>query len=61
MSKNPLIDQEFTIAVGDTMQDILKFLKEKDYNVFVAIAALEMIKQNLITETVKKIRVEKIQ
>lgn len=59
MSKNPLIDQEFTIAVGDTMQDIVKFLKEKDYNIFVTIAALEMIKQSLITETVKKIRVEK--
>lgn len=60
MSTNPLIDQEFTIAIGDTMEDIVKFLKKKDYNVFVAIAALEIAKQNLITETVKKFRVEKI-
>lgn len=59
MGKNPLIDQEFTIAVGDAMKDILEFLKEKDYNVFVTVAALEIIKQNLIIETVKKFRVER--
>lgn len=58
MGKNPLIDQEFTIAVGDAMKDILEFLKEKDYNVFITVAALEIIKQNLIIETVKKFRVE---
>lgn len=56
MGINPIIDQEFTIAVGDTMREITEFLKVKDYNVFVAITALEMIKQNLITGTVKHIQ-----
>lgn len=31
MGKNPLVEQEFTIAVGDTMKDIVEFLKVKDY------------------------------
>lgn len=56
MGVNPLVDQEFTIAVGDTMKDITEFLRTKDYNVFVTITALEMIKQNMITEIVKKVR-----
>lgn len=56
MGINLIIDQEFTIAVGDTMREITEFLKAKDYNVFITIAALEMIKQNLITETVKHVR-----
>ena len=56
MSTNPIIDQEFTIAVGDTMKDITEFLKEKDYNVFVAITALEMIKQNLIQATANAVQ-----
>lgn len=52
---NPIIDQEFTIAIGDTMREITEFLKVKDYNVFIAIMALEIIKQNLVTETVKHV------
>lgn len=55
MGINPIIDQEFTIAVGDTMREITEFLKTKDYNVFIAITALEIIKQNLVTETVKHV------
>lgn len=55
MGTNSIIDQEFTIAVGDTMKEITEFLKNKDYNVFVAITALEIIKQNLIAETVKHV------
>ena len=47
---NPIIDQEFQIAVGDCMKDIVQLCKEKNYNVFVAIAALEMVKSNLILE-----------
>ena len=47
---NPTIDQEFQIAVGDCMKDIVQLCKEKNYNVFVAIAALEMVKSNLILE-----------
>lgn len=52
---NLIIDQEFTIAVGDTMREITEFLKTKDYNVFITITVLEIIKQNLVTETVKHV------
>ena len=56
MGSNPLADQEFTIAVGDAMKDIAEFLKAKNYNVFVTIVVLEMIKQNLVIQTAKVIQ-----
>lgn len=46
-----IADQEFQILVGEVTGEIAQFLKEKDYNVFVVIVALEMIKQNLISQT----------
>lgn len=46
-----IADQEFQILVGGVMGEIAQFLKKKDYNVFVVIVALEMIQQNLISQT----------
>ena len=48
-----ILDQELQIAVGKATEELAKFLKSKDWNIFVSIIALEITKQMLTNRTLE--------